>query len=438
MHPLTQLIYNDMQPALGVTEPGAIAFAVARAVDLLPEKELVSIDLQLNSGMYKNAFTCGIPHSSAVGNHFAAALGAVAGNWHRGLEALAEVTQADNLRAQQLIDAGKVTVGMSGISSEILIQATVCSQQHQAMVLIQGQHTNITKMTLDGQILLDDTQPASPSCAPQCASPDLPLIHRYTLEQLVTYCQTVPANEIAFVQKAYEMNLQLYQVGKQSERTVFLHHLLRQNGGQELCADPLASAQLLCAGAIEARVLGLDAPAMSITGSGAHGIICTLPLYAFCQSAGIADEQLWRATILSYLITTYIKEYSGRLSAFCGCAIAAGTGMAVALGWLRGATVDQLGQIIGNMACSITGRICDGGNQGCTVKAVSAVDAAFRAVDFVLHGAYILPVHAINGLTPEDTMRQMGQIASPGMVETERVIVDIMQRKAAAQQPQTR
>ena len=195
--------------------------------------------------------------------------------------------------------------------------------------------------------------------------------------------------------------------------------------------DALRTAQLLCNGAIEARVLGLSRPAMSITGSGAHGIIASMPLFAWYEVnyGEVTEDALLRATALSYLITMYIKEYSGKLSAFCGCGIAAGTGMACGLAYLRKASEEQIAMVIRNMASGLTGMICDGGNQGCAMKGIVAVDAAFRAVDMAQNGVCIDSIHGINGKTPEETMRNMGLIASPGMVKTEETIVKIMQNK---------
>lgn len=142
------------------------------------------------------------------------------------------------------------------------------------------------------------------------------------------------------------------------------------------------------------------------------------------------EALLLRATALSYLITMYIKEYSGRLSAFCGCGIAAGTGMACGLAFLQGADESVIAAVIRNMASGLTGMICDGGNHGCAMKGIVAVDAAFRAVSMAKAGASIESIHGINGVTPEDTMRYMGMIASPGMVQTEKTIVEIMEEKA--------
>ena len=125
----------------------------------------------------------------------------------------------------------------------------------------------------------------------------------------------------------------------------------------------------------------------------------------------------------------YIKEYSGKLSAFCGCGIAAGTGMACALVFLHVGDEHAMARTINNMSSSITGMICHGGNKGCTMKGVVAVNAAFQSADFAMHDIFIDDIHGINGFTPEDTMRHMGEIASPGMIGTEKTIVDILQEK---------
>ena len=227
------------------------------------------------------------------------------------------------------------------------------------------------------------------------------------------------------------MNTELLEEGLASERATITKCLLKENGGSIFSKDVLRTAQLLCNGAIEARVLGLGRPAMSITGSGAHGIIATMPLLAQykVEGDGMEEARLWRAAALSYLITMYIKEYSGRLSAFCGCGIAAGTGMACGLAFMKGADEDAVDRVIRNMASGLTGMICDGGNHGCAMKGIVAVDAAFRAVNMALSGVSIESIHGINGRTPEDTMRHMGMIASPGMVGTEKTIVEIMEYK---------
>ena len=423
MEKLTKLIFDDMKPALGVTEPGAIAFAASKARSYT-KGEIEEISVEMNSGMYKNAFTCGIPNSDEVGNIFSAALGVVAGNPEKGLESLADVTEKDNETAGKLVEEGKVKVKLSGISSDIFIEATVKTKSDICIVTIKNSHTNIVRITLNGEIIFEKEEKDKES-----EVEEIPLIHKYTLKDLVSYVKNVDIKEIEFIKKAFDVNMELFNEGLKSRKSTFIHQLFKMNGEKIFSDNVLSTAQLLCNGAIEARVIGLDKPAMSITGSGAHGIIAVMPLLAEQKVKSLSEEILLRAAALSYLVCMYIKEYSGRLSAFCGCGIAAGTGMACGLVFMRNGSVEEMGHTINNMASSITGMICDGGNQGCTMKGVAATDAAFRSAEFAMNRVYIYNVHGINGNVPEETMRNMGLIASPGMIGTEKTIVEIFENK---------
>ena len=374
--------------------------------------------------MFINAFTCGIPGTSEVGNYYAAALGAVAADPKKGLECLEGIGKAEEEAAGEMIKAGMISVSMSSITSRIFIEATVTGETSEAVVTIQDAHTNITKITENGTVVFEKEAKAA-----QESKEATPLIHQYTLAQMVEYVNTVSAQELDFIKEAYKVNYELLQEGLKSPKTTYGPYLLKKNGGVLVSEDERKTASLFCNGAIEARVIGLSKPAMSITGSGAHGIIATMPLYAVYKINNYTDEQLLRATALSYLVCMYIKEYSGKLSAFCGCAIAAGTGMACALAWLKGADAETMEKVINNMASSITGMICDGGNQGCTMKGIVAVDAAFDSVELAMDDVYIYNAHGINGATPEETMHNMGLIASPGMTGTEKTIVDILDGK---------
>lgn len=468
-----------MKPALGVTEPGAIAFAAASARAHV-QGELRKVRVSLNSGMYKNAFTCGIPNSSNFGNLYAAALGAVAADAGKGLESLEDITPEDDRKAEKLVAEGLVEVVMDHIGSEITIDASVETEQDECTVHIRDSHTHIISIEKNGrQIYADEGyRPAAGAVGNTgdaldignvgntveagntgdaedavdavdagntgadttgASGQEIPAIHRYSLREILEYIREVPAEEISFIREAFSMNMELFEEGLASGRGVIARQLLMENGDEVISRDALKTAQLLCNGAIEARVLGLGRPAMSITGSGAHGIIATMPVYAWDQVCGketageaskAEDEaRLLRAAALSCLITMYIKEYSGRLSAFCGCGIAAGTGMACGLAFYRGADTAKIEGVIRNMASGLTGMICDGGSHGCTMKGIVAVDAAFRAVSMAMAGVSIASIHGINGRTPEETMRYMGMIASPGMVQTEKTIVEIMEQK---------
>lgn len=286
MNELTELILDDMKPALGVTEPGAIAFAVAKARSYT-RGNLISVNVAMNSGMYKNAFTCGIPNSPEVGNVFAAALGAVAGNADKGLEALADVIPEDNDTARKFIEEGKVTVMLSGITSRIFIEATVKTESDEAIVTIRDSHTNITKITVNGKVEFESTDMKQEICE---STEEVAVIHKYTLQQLCDYITTVDIKEIEFIKEAYKVNWELFEEGLNHPRTTFARYLLKKNKGKVFSDNEQTTASLLCNAAIEARVIGLDKPAMSITGSGAHGIIATMPLYAAYKVNGYIEE----------------------------------------------------------------------------------------------------------------------------------------------------
>lgn len=423
MHILTQMIKEDMKPALGVTEPGMIAFAVATAKSYM-KNEIEEIKIKLNSGIYKNGYTCGIPNSSEFGNIYAAALGAVAGKVKKELECLEDITEEDKRKAKELISRNKINIELNEISSDIFLEAQIINSEEEVKVRIEGSHTNVVEIKIKDKIIFSKNIEKNEKESEK-------LIHKYTIKEILEYVNSVALEEIEFVEKAYDVNMDLFYEGLNNERTKFLRQLWKKNGEKVFSDNILNTAQLLCNGAIEARVLGLNKPAMSITGSGAHGIITTLPILAECKVRKINNELKIRATMLSYLICTYIKEYSGKLSAFCGCGIAGGTGVACAIGYLRGANIEEITAIINNMAAGITGMICDGGNQGCVMKGITAVDSAFRAVEFGMSNTEVQNIHGILEKTPEKTMLNMGKIASPGMIGTEKSIIDILKKKSS-------
>ncbi|MCI8506317.1 MAG: serine dehydratase subunit alpha family protein [Lachnospiraceae bacterium] len=413
-----------MKPALGVTEPAAIALACA-AAGRLSEEQPETVAVQVNSGIFKNAFTCGIPNTHKVGNEYAAALGCWFGQPDKGLLVLDAVKEQDVQFCEEQIAFGKVTVSMGEISSDILIHARIATAHDVCEAEIRHSHTNVCYLRKNHKVLLDEREKEEETHTKESA-----FMGQMTLAQMFTFASQALEAEIGFIQEAYTVNLNLAEAGLASDRCVFARELLKGNGGLKISADAEKSSLALAAAAAKARVLGLNYPAMSITGSGNHGIISTMPLYAAAQSEGYSDLMLLRATALSYLITMYIKQYSGILSALCGCGVAAGAGMACGLTMLRGGDLAAVTRTLYNMTNSIVGMICQGGNHGCVMKVISAVKTGFAAAALGLSGVQIESCHGIGGETPEQTMRNIGLVANPGMTGTEETIVGIMSGKA--------
>ncbi len=419
MKELIKLIAEDMKPALGVTEPAAIALACAKARSLTDEA-IVSAIIKVNSGIYKNAFTCGIPGTNEVGNEFSAALGLVCGDAEKGLCVLDGVDEKAEAAAAKLIAEGRVKVELDSISSELYIGVTLKTRNDTCIAEIRGGHTNFCHIEKNGNVLLHKDYAG----AKEAPSP----IVNYSIEDIYNFAVSAPIEELQFIRDAYNVNTALAEAGAAWERCTVTKSMLKQNGGF-YSGDARMSAKTLACAAAEARVLGIDKAAMSITGSGTHGIICTLPLYAYCKVKGIEEEKLLRATAISYLVCMYIKEFSGKLSAFCGCGIAGGTGLACALCCLMGGGLKELEASVGNMSASITGMICSGGNHCCCLKVITATDSAFTAAELAVSGAKVSAPHGILEASAEKTMQNLGLIADPGMAETEKVIIEIMQGK---------
>lgn len=424
---LLELIQKDMKPALGVTEPAAIALACASARALTAEP-VENLLVKENSGIYKNAFTCGIPGTDKIGNLYAAALGCVAGDKEKGLLVLEGLSDAGVEEARRFVDEGRVKVEVSSISSELYLYACVKTEHDCCEAEIRGSHTNICRLVKNGQVLLDKTERVGEA---ETSGPETSRnsISGCTMRDFFLFAKEVPVEELYFIREAYRVNTELAEEALHSRACILTKSLFEFNGEKEVSDNLRTTARFFAGAASEARVLGFNKPAMSITGSGNHGIICTMPLYAMYRVENHPEELLLRATALSYLVTMYMKEYSGKLSAFCGCGIAAGTGMACAMTFMRGGGYEQIVDTLNNMAASIVGMICTGGNHACCMKVLAAVDTAVTSMELSLSGSSVSPEHGVADVSPEKTMQNIGLIASPGMTRTEQVILEIMQKK---------
>ena len=415
---IISLLKEEMRPALGVTEPAAISLACAVVYQRLGG-DLRRIELTLDPGVFKNAFSCGIPGTAESGIETAALLGVLAGEPDLSLEVLKNLREEHISRARQLKEKGFVSVEISKEDPGIFIKARVGTDRGDAETLIRDRHDKIVEVGVNGEQVFQKN-------ADQASSGDRYNITSLNLEEIKTFVETAPFGDISFVLKAAEMNKALADAGKEGPGMGVGLGLERLVSAGKIAEDAVTTARILTARAVDARMGGIPRPAMSICGSGDHGIIAVMPLIALAGMYGFGDEPLARAIVLSYLVTIFIKQVSGRLSAFCGCAVAAGTGAAAGGAYLLGGGIEQIGGAIMNMAADITGIICDGGNYGCALKASTGAGSAVINALLAMEGVVIPEKSGIVGKTVEETMRNMGRIASPGMVQTNDTILDIL------------
>lgn len=411
---LINAVKDDLTPSLGVTEPGAIAYASAAAARAVGG-HVKKVDVRLNSGIYKNSFTCAVPGTGGMGCALAGAIGAVAGDPDKKLMSIENVSETDIAKAMELVESGAACAELSSISPEIFIEATVETDNGTAVSTVKGKHDRLVSLKVNGSELpvefsSEDRREASFQVSSVSFSEILQCVNE--------------AEGLEFLDEAVRMNMLLYEEGRREGLTPLTEARLHSPG------DRVSFAEKLTCGAIEARVRGASSPAMAITGSGSHGILCTLPIHAAALYDGNEPTRVRKALLLSSLVTMYIKELSGLLSTACGCVLAGGTGAALGLVYLyaNDELETRLTNALNSMAASVTGMICHGGNTGCSLKASVGVRIAFASAEMALNGCGAESIHGILGNTADETMRNMAHVAK-GMLPVEREIIEIMQKK---------
>jgi len=418
---LLKVLKDEMKPSVGCTEPVAVALASSKAYQAVGG-ELTGISITTDPALFKTSRTCVVPGTNVTGYALTAVLGILVGEPSLELEVLKRVDEKSAAKAKSWLKKGIVEVAMKEGEVGIYVEAVVRTSKGVGRAVIRSTHTNIVLVEANGKVIYKKKEGGKEEKHPSITS--------LKVTDLIRFVEGIPFEDIRFVLDAVKMNQELAQEGLNGRLGMGVGaNMLSLLGENKIADDPITSAQILVASATDARFGGTTKPAMSIAGSGSHGITATLPVAIMAERMGIGEEKLARAIALSLLLTIYIKTYSGRLSAFCGCAVTAAVGASAGTVYLLGGDNEQIGYAIKNMAADVTGIICDGGNFSCALKTSTGAGAAVRAALLVLKGVVIPDDIGIVGRGVEETIKNMGRISSPGMVETDKVILDIVGRE---------
>ena len=431
---IIELIRKEVKPALGCTEPIAVALAVAKAMEIMEDrcgisdpgwrtKDCYSLRIEVSGNILKNGMGVGIPGTGMVGLHIAAALGAVCGKSEYGLEVLNDLNDASITRAKEMVEAQSVTIGLAETSHKLYVKAYADSKDgHTSYALIQDNHDSIIETGFDGEVL---SSLADDNCQ-ETADQKTTLDYHLTVKEIVEFASTVAYEDIEFILESRTLNLALAHEGMKGCYGLKVGWAINLDDNREVFGgDFLSYAMSLTAAASDARMAGCTLAAMSNSGSGNQGITVTMPVIAYSITYGTDDEKLARALVLSHLIAIHIKGYLGKLSALCGCVIAS-TGSACGLVYLRGGDYDQICSAIKNMIGNITGMVCDGAKVGCAMKVASGVSSALQSAVLAREGICISEHDGIIEKDIEKTIQNLGKIGSVGMQKTDNMILDIM------------
>ena len=413
-----RLLHRNVVPALGCTEPIAVALASAHCramLGRLPER----ITAWVSPNVYKNGMGVGIPGTGMVGLRAAAAIGAVAGDPEAGLQVLR------NVRAQHLPLAnalrGAISVAVKESDDPLYVEVLAEAAGDAARVVIRHEHTHIVLRELNGVAVYTDTS----STDDPAVAPTPPM----TLEELVDFAINVPLGEIEFMQEAVDLNCALSQEGQNGKYGLRIGATLYAQVQQGILADDLMTlAMRLSSAASDARMDGAMLPAMSNCGSGNQGISATMPVVAAARFVHAGREQVIRAITLSHIVAIYIKSHQESLSALCAASTAA-MGSGAAITWLLGGDRKAIGYCVQNMIGDVAGIICDGAKAGCSMKVSTAASAAVKAALMAKGGIRVSSEQGIVAETVEQSIENLGRLSREGMVETDRQIVSIMLAK---------
>ena len=418
---IIDLIHQEVVPAIVCTEPIAVALCVAKATETLgvkPEK----INVLLSANILKNAMGVGIPGTGMIGLPIAIALGALIGKSEYQLEVLKDSTPDVVEEGKRFIEEKRIHISLKeNIEEKLYIEVCCEAGEDKAIAVIAGGHTTFIYIERNGEVLFQKQHTASCEKEEECLE--------LTLRKVYDFALNTPLDEISFILETARLNKAVAERSFEGNYGHGLGKMLRGTYEHKVMGDSVFSHILsYTSGACDARMAGAMIPVMSNSGSGNQGISATLPVLVFAEENDKSEEELIRALMLSHLTVIYIKQSLGRLSALCGCVVAA-TGSSCGITWLMGGTYDQVAYAVQNMIANLTGMICDGAKPSCALKVTTGVSTAVLSAIMAMENRCVTSVEGIIDEDVDQSIRNLTKIGSKGMNETDKLVLEIMTGK---------
>lgn len=416
------LINREVVPAIGCTEPIAVALCVAKAAETLNQRPQ-KIQVLLSANILKNAMGVGIPGTDMIGLPIAVALGALIGKSEYQLEVLKDSTPEAVEAGKKMIEAQAIQISLKeNIEEKLYIEVTCMAGEEKATAIISGGHTNFVYLSKNDSVLMDKRSGTSGETEEESVE--------LNLKKVYDFATTSPIEELQFILEARRLNK---QAAERSFKGNYGHELgktLCSSDSERLIMGSNTFTHILSytSAACDARMAGAMIPVMSNSGSGNQGIAATLPVVVYAEDNHKSEEELTRALILSHLTAIYIKQSLGRLSALCGCIVAA-TGSSCGITYLMGGNYQQVSFAVQNMIANLTGMICDGAKPSCALKLTSGVSTAVLSAILAMENKCVTSVEGIIEDNVDLSIRNLTKIGSQGMNETDKLVLDIMTHK---------
>lgn len=420
---IIKLVKREVIPAVGCTEPMAVALCTAYAAETLGKTPDI-IDIALSANILKNAMGVGIPGTGMIGLPIAVAIGALYGKSEYGLEVLKDTTPDRVEKGKEYISKGGINITLKdGITEKLYIEVCCKAGQETSTAIIAKDHTNLIYLAKGKQVLKDNRKILSQIESEQKEE-------ELTLKQVYDFATTAPLADIEFINEARRLNEEASNNALKGNYGHNLGKTLTRPLGKGVMGDSIFSHILTATScACDARMAGAMIPVMCNSGSGNQGIAATMPVVVFARENHNTEEELTRALMLSHLTAVYIKQSLGRLSALCGCVVAA-TGSSCGITYLMGGSYQQVAYSVKNMIANLAGIVCDGAKPSCSLKVSSGVSTAVLSAIMAIQNDVVTSVEGIIEDDVDKCIHNLTRVGSQGMNETDRLILDIMTHKS--------
>ncbi|MCD4654425.1 L-serine ammonia-lyase, iron-sulfur-dependent, subunit alpha [bacterium] len=425
MNLLKEIISHEVFPAFGCTEPISVAYAAAVASKELSEA-ITKIRIVVDSGVYKNGKSVKVPNTGGErGNLIAGVIGAFLGKPELKMEILKSATPEIVGTAREFITRKNAEIDFDVNKKDLYIDVSMWSQSQCVRAVIEGSHTNVVLLERNGKsIQQTDSHKKKDISEPEYRR----ILRKMTLKDLVQLAESADENDLEYISQGIDMNLKMANEGLKLHRVGY--NIAELMKGAYERNEIVATSQVLTASASDGRMAGLPFPVMSSGGAGNQGVVAILLPYNAGKIWKIEEKCILRSIVLSHLVNAYVKCFTGDLSVICGCAIAAGVGAAVAMVYQKcGSDMQKIGLAVNSVATDLGGIFCDGASEGCAMKVASSTDASVRAAYMAINGLGVAGIEGIAGLSPEKTIQNLSRITEQGMMNVNKIILEIMKDK---------
>ena len=413
------LLKSQVSPAIGCTEPVAVAIAVVNSYKQI-EGEILKISIETSLNIYKNGMRVGIPGTDDKGIAFASALAIVCGEADAGLEVFKNVDADCVEKARKILASDIIDIKATDKEGDFYIHALVESDSGQGECTIRSGHTNIVSIKKNKQAVFENAQ--------ENESEETSDKYKYlNISSILEFAETANPADLSFLIDGVKMNMNMANIGSDTPYSSGLGNKLFSLIHQKKLSNDISNKiRAITAAACDARMAGVKVPVMSSAGSGNHGITAILPVAIVARELDKSDEELERALVISHLITAYIKQHTGTLSPICGCAVAAGIGASTAITWLLGGKETEIECAINNMIGSLAGMICDGAKGSCSYKVATAACEAYYQALMAKNNISIENFDGIIGHDAEESIRNLGIISQNSLKNVDSDVIDIL------------